>query len=220
MSDEMEDMEMTPPPNRAWVPVAIMAVLVVGLGVVPKVMGFGFFGARLALSEDVLVHVLNTSGQDLKVTLSFTEPEDVPAGTIQTLTGISGPGTLTIATMEGEVLSTHEIDLERPLFVNAQGSECLAVVDMSPYYNGGSQTGGGLQFVERIHEDQEIYQTTADYLVLPRRTFPDSVRGTIHWIDTISCSLLDPAMEEDALMYLEGRMRIRREQQEEDRQAR
>ncbi len=220
MSEEFSDLEMNPPPSRAWVPLAIMAVLVVALGVGPRLMGFGFFGARLALSDDVLVHVLNTSGKDLRVTLSFTEPEDVPAGTIQTLTGISGPGSLTIATMDGEVLSTHEIDLQRPLFVNAQGSECLAVVDMSAYYNGGSQRGGGLTFVERIHEDREIYQTTADYLVLPRRTFPDQVRGTIHWIDTISCSLLDPAMEDDALMYLEGRMRIRRQQQEEERQGR
>jgi hypothetical protein len=219
MSDELDGLDdVKVAPSRAWVFPALVLAMAAMLGVGPWLAGWGWFGSRLALAGNVFVYVLNTSGEDLVVTLPLMEAEAVPAGLLETLDGLTGAGTLTIARTDGEVLSTHEVDLQRPLFINAQGSECLLVVDVTAYYNGGASRGEGLRVVARIPKEQELYESQADLLILPRRSFPDTVRGTVHWMEPVACTSLDPTVEEDVLMYLEGRMRVRREEAERERQ--
>lgn len=213
--DGLEDPPLPGQRLHPGIPLAIaLAALLVVAGL-PKALGLGWFGARQWASQRVSLHVLNTAGRDLYVEADLTRRLYATAGRIETTQTFTGPNVLRVLELDGTEVSRHAIDIRGQVLVNAQGSECLAVVDISSFYGGGGSQR--LELVARVPKEQEIVPIETEQVVLPRRQFPDQARIPIHWIETTDCRMLDPALEEDLLVNLFARMRARRESEQERR---
>ena len=200
-------------------PIVAIAGFIAALGLIPMTLGFGPFGLRVLTGETIDVHVLNLSGEDLVVSLSFSEPHPVTAGTMETLSTLSGRSQLVSTRPDGSVLDEIELDAAGAVFYNAGGGRCFAVFDLSDFYGGGDDAR--LQVVARLGEDTRAYEFDADTVVLPRRVAPANARGVVHWIEPVGCNLLEP--EEEPFLLGQNRVRLeqRRERYEENlRQAR
>ena len=190
----------------------ILSTFLIVIGGIPKMLGFGWFASRMLGSEEIFVYVLNTSGQDIEVSLPFATPRSVPAGTIETLRTLDGEITIIAQDIDGNVLESLTHVSEGDLFYNALGSECLAVFDLTNFYGG---EGEDMTVEARIYQEQRIYQITADTLIMPRRVAPDEARGIVHWIDTVGCNLLNEENEDYLLAQAQVRLEDRRERREQ-----
>lgn len=216
-ADEIIGFEIDDPTGRrgllGWV--AALAAFVLALGLIPAKLGFGPFGLRLFTSDEIPVHVLNLSGSDLEVALSFASPVVVTGGTMETLVTLSGSSSLRATRPDGTLVDDLEFEAAGPLFYNAGGGRCFAVFDISAYYDGELEEGD-MTVVARLDEDTRLYEFEADTIVLPRRMAPDQARGVVHWLEPVGCSMLDPENES----YLVGtslvRLQQRRERYEEE----
>lgn len=206
-----------PPGGRSnlLLTVAIFGALVAGLGLLPMAFGLGPFGSRLVTADEVPVHVLNLSGTDLTVSLSFAADLTVVAGTMETMGTLSGGSRLVARRPDGTVLDDLRFSADGPVFYNAGGGRCFAVFDISGFYGDDPDTSA-VTVVARLPEDTRLYEFEADTIVLPRRTAPDQARGRVHWLEPVGCNLLDP----DEESYLIGqnlvRMQERRDRYEEE----
>jgi hypothetical protein len=192
----------------------IVGGLIAVLAIAPMALGAGPFGLRFITSVSVPVHVLNTSGQDLTIEVPFATPLESPGGTFLSTNSLSGPITLQAVAADGTIVEEVDIEARGQVIYNVLGSECLAVMDASTYYGA---EGPGLVVVDRITQDMRVYVTEADTVILPRRTMPDQAEGVVHWIEPINCETLDPAREDELLMWAEFRLRQRRERLEDAR---
>lgn len=213
MTDELDDIDLPKPPSR-WPAIVAVTLALGAFATVPMVLGFGWFGARLVTSAPLPVHVLNTSGQPLTIEVDFASPVLVPPGRVESLESLTGDITLVARAEDGSEVEREVIsDAQGAVFYNALGSECLAVFDLTGLY-GGSDDEAAIRVVERVQRDQRIVRSEADVLLLPRRTPPDTVRGTVHWIEVVGCNLLDPAEEEFLLSQAQFRLENRRAEYE------
>lgn len=197
--------------------VLAVAALLAAVGLAPMAIGFGPFGARLLLSHEIPVHVLNLSGDDLDVSLSFASTVRVPAGTMETLETLSGGARLKATRPDGTIVDELEIDAGGPVFYNAGGGRCFAVFDISPYYDGDVDEGD-IEVVARLDEATRVYEFSADTVVLPRRVAPDQARGTVHWLEPVGCAMLSPENESFLIGQNLVRLRERRERAMEERE--
>lgn len=196
--------------------VVLLVVLGVGiLGGLPWAMGLGPFGLRQFLSHDVTLWVINTSGQDLTIQLTNDPPRLVRNFTVEQIDTLSGQTVVATLNAAGEVLEEHPWDLQEDALLNALGSECMAVVDLDGYYGEGAD--GQLDIVARIRRDDRLYTLQADQVLLPRHTMPDTIRGTMHWIETVNCELLDEERTLTLASTLAARMATRRAELENQR---
>lgn len=201
---------------RRW-GAALGSLALVALGVIPWLLGAGWFGLRLASAGEVPIHVLNTSGSDIEVQVSFASRRVVASGTMETIETLAGPVSLTTHNADGELLESFEFEASVPVFYNAMGSECLAVFDLTPYYGG--QTEQPLQVLRRITRDERLVELDAGTLLLPRRTAPDQATPPVHWVEVVGCTLLEPAEEDYLVGQAEFRLQQRRDAYNEAREA-
>lgn len=201
------------PPSRPWLgPIIVVGALAI-IGVIPYLLGFGFFASRVILSKDVNVYVWNFSGEELTFEIDFSEDVNLPAG-METVRTLTGPVSITARGTDGEIVEHFDIELERPVFYNANGSTCFAVYDVTAYYDGTEDSR--LRLVDRIYQDDTFYEIQADTVVLPRRPTPTQAIGDVHWIEPVTdCDNLDPAYEESLLVQAEIRLQRRREEYEQ-----
>ena len=207
----------TDAPSPSKLPAIIGLALVAALAIGPKLAGFGWFGARFLFSAEVPIYALNLSGQDVTVELSFSSDTTLAAGTLEVLETLAGPITLVARDADGTVVDELSIDAQGPLFYNVAGADCLAVFDLTSFY--GPQQRSAVTLHARIEQGTRLYPIDAETVVLPRRTNPDSTHGDVHWIESVSCSSLDPDRENELLMWAESRFMERRRQLEEAREA-
>lgn len=204
--------------KRLWGTVGALVAFIAALGLIPMALGFGAFGLRLIVSDQIPVHILNLSGADADITLSFAADAQVVAGTMDTMETLSGPFEITATHPDGTVVDQLEIDADGPVFYNVGGGKCFAVFDISTLYLGEGESESDVTVVARLYEDTRFYAFEADTILLPRRVPPDRAFGTVHWLEPVACSLLDPAEES----FLVGRSLVRlghrRDQYEEARQ--
>lgn len=187
------------------------------LGAAPAAFGLGPFGLRLALAGTAVIHVLNTSGQDLVVDVSFAAPMPVPAGTMEAIETLRGPITLVATDPDGTKVESFAFDAGEATFYNADESACLVVVDLSDVYGGQ----GVLRIHERVPREQALIHQASDVWLLPRRTPPEQAAGTIHMLEVVGCNLL--AAEEESFLLSQVQFRLeerRRAYQEALREAR
>lgn len=205
------------PPRVSWRLGLVVAAILAVLGAAPLAFGLGPFGARLALAGTGAVHVLNTSGQDLTVDVSFAAPVVVPAGTMEVIETLRGRVTLIATAPDGSVVETLVFDAGEATFYNAAQSACLVVVDLTDVYGGE----GVLRVHERVPREQALIHQASDVWLLPRRTPPEQAAGTVHMLEVVGCNLL--AQEEEAFLLSQVQFRLeerRRAYQEALREAR
>jgi len=212
MSDsEIEGFEV--PPSRPWLAPLVVVSAIAVIGVIPYLLGFGFFATRVIFSQDVNVYVWNFSGEELTFEIEFAEDVHLPAG-METVRTLTGPVTVAALNTDGEVVESFDLEIERPLFYNSNGSTCFAVYDVTSYYDGTEDSR--LRLVDRIYQDDRFYEIQAETVVLPRRPTPTQAIGDVHWIEPVTdCDNLDPAYEESLLVQAEIRLQRRREEYEQ-----
>lgn len=201
--------------RRAAILCAVAALA--ALAVIPRLLGAGWFGARVVLAREVPIHVLNTSGQDLVIKVPFASATTVRAGTIETVETLAGPVALEAFGEDGERAEFFEFDAQVPVVYNALGSECLAVFDLTPFYGG--EHAAPLRVLDRISRDERLVELDAGTLILPRRTPPDQATAPVHWVEVVGCTLLDPSEEAYLVGQAEFRLQERRTALEEAREA-
>lgn len=205
--------------SRAPAIVAALA-LVAAIGGIPWAIGFGPFGHRLLTGDEIPVHVLNLSGGDLTIELSFAADVVVAGGRMETLTTLTGGASLTSRDSDGEVRDQLTFDADGPVFYFAGDDECFAVFDISDFY-GGEPDEGDIRVVSRMPVGTNLHLFGADTVVLPRRVAPDQARGTVHWLEDVPCDLLTPENEGYLTTRSFVRLQQRRERYEEElREAR
>ncbi len=211
-----------PPSGRSALTAAIVvALFALALGAIPWLIGFGPFGHRLLTGDEIAVHVLNLSGGELEVELSFAATATIEGGRMETLMTLSGGATLTSRTPDGEVRDTITFDEDRPVFYFAGSpDQCFAVFDITDFYNGEPEEGD-LKLVRPMPAGTNFHAFEADTIVLPRRVAPDQARGTVHWLEDVSCDLLSDENGPYLIARTFVRMQQRREAHEErQREAR
>lgn len=208
-----------PPSGRGPAMVAVLGLLL-AVGGIPWAIGFGPFGHRLLTGDEIAVHVLNLSGGELRIELSFAADAMVEGGRMDTLTTLSGGATLRSVDSDGIVRDEIEFDADGPVFYFAGDDQCFAVLDISDFY-GGEEDEGDLQVVRRMPVGTNFHAFDADTIVLPRRVAPDQARGTVHWLEDVPCDLLTPENEGYLTTRSFVRLQQRRERYEEElREAR
>ena len=209
-----------PPKGRSVATIAVVgALFAAAIGGIPWLIGFGPFGHRLLTGDEIPVHVLNLSGGDLEIELSFAATATVPGGTLETLNTLSGGATLRAIESDGTTLDEIDFDADGPVFYFA-GDECFAVFDISDFY-GGEPDEGDVHVVRRMPEGTNFHAFEADTIVLPRRVAPDQARGVVHWLEDVPCDLLSPENEGYLTTRSFVRLQQRRERYEEQlREAR
>lgn len=209
-----------PPRGRSVLTaVVVLGLFAIALGGIPWLIGFGPFGYRLLTGDEIAVHVLNLSGGDLEVELSFAATVTIEGGRMETLTTLSGGATLTARTPDGEVRDTVTFDEDQPVFYFAGSpDQCFAVFDITDFYNGEPEEGD-LKFVRAMTAGTNFHAFEADTIVLPRRVAPDQARGVVHWLEDVSCDLLAEGNEPYLIARTFIRMQQRREAHEERQRA-
>ncbi len=207
--------------RRLWATALGIGGFVAALALLPMAIGFGPFGLRLLLSDEIPVHVLNVSGEDVNVSLSFASDVDVPAGSMETLATLSGRSRLVATRADGTVVDDLEIDATGDVFYNVAGGKCFVVFDISSFYLGEDEQQGDMTVVARLYEDTRVYAFTSDSILLPRRVPPDQARGSVHWLEPVGCAMLEPSEEPYLIAQSLMRLQSRRERYEEElREAR
>jgi hypothetical protein len=205
--------------KRKIIALAVVTTIMTALAVLPAMAGLGPFGVRIITADNVEVHVLNLSGGDLDIELPFASTVRVTAGTMETLGTLEGPARLRAITPEGDLFEELEFEATGPIFYNAGGGQCFAVFDISNLYGGGDDQQ--MSVVARLDEDTRIYAFEADTILLPRRTPPESARGSVHWLEPVGCGLLEPSEEHFLIGRSLLRLQERRQRYEEQlREAR
>lgn len=199
--------------------VGALAAFIAALALIPMAIGFGPFGLRVITSKEIPVHVLNLSGEDVTIALSFASEAQVVAGTMDSLETLAGPVSLESRSLDGEVMESITLDATGPVFYNVGGGRCFAVFDISAFYDGESEVEENMTVVARLGEETRIHVFEADTVVLPRRVAPDQAIGVVHWLEPVGCGLLDPEEEPYLIGTSLVRLQQRRENYEEARDA-
>jgi hypothetical protein len=151
----------------------------------------------------------------LEIELSFAATVTIEGGRMEALTTLSGGATLISRTPDGEIRDTLTFDSDKPVFYFAGNPEqCFAVFDITDFYNGELEEGD-LKLVHAMPAGTIFHAFEADTVVLPRRVAPDQARGTVHWLEDVSCELLNEENEPYLTARTFVRMQQRREAHEE-----
>ena len=210
-----------PPRSRSALTFVVVAALfAAAIGGIPWLIGFGPFGHRLLTGDEILIHVLNLSGGDLEIELSFAATTTVPGGRMETLNTLSGGATLRAIQPDGAVRDEIEFDANGHVFYFAGDDECFAVFDISDFY-GGEPDESDIHVVRRMPVGTNFHVFEADTVILPRRMAPDQARGTVHWLEDVPCDLLSAENAGYLTTRSFVRLQARRERYEEQlREAR
>ena len=205
---------------RHRIRILLAALLAVALfGLLPIPLGLGYFGWKLFRFDRVSLTLVNTSSDDLEVTIGNGSTV-CPRGRVCSLDFRAGDVVLEAATTDGTVIEEIAFFTDNyDLFYNFNGARCYAVVDVSGFYTGDTPFTP-YRIVDRIYTDDRIYEIPADHFIRPGGVLPDSARGdqAVIWIDRASCLLLEPEDEHLLVGQLHARMQNRRERQRELRE--
>ncbi len=212
MSDEDEFSEFQSEVRRKRLRlIALVALVITAIGILPWLIGFGFLGSRLVFSKKVTIYAINTSTETRLAWVEMPGPfagrsarTELAPNSLQRLTSLSGRFDLVLADDDGAELERTSLNARDDIFYNPLGEACLAVFDLTPFY-GNPNAPEEIPILDRIPQGTAIYEITADTLVLPRRLNPQRAAGAVHWIEDFGCDLLEP----DQAGYLEMRAALK-----------
>lgn len=166
------------------------------------VAGTGFFGYRSVLYGDGQLYALNMSDQPLWVSVDDREKVEVPAQNAQILDIIGGETRAVVTDASGEVVGRYDVFTDNShAFLKLTDEQCLAVVNLDPYYRSGSSKD--IEIVEKLDERTRVWVPDSKNVVWPRKAFPKRLsagegRGT--WIELVGCPLLEDPQFLDAYL--------------------
>lgn len=212
--------------------IVIISVIVgvAAVGAVGYISGAGWFGYRQIMYGNGQVYLLNMGSEPLSVTVEDRETVIVPPEDARAVDVVGGESELVVRTVPpaqqskgkkksadgktdnvadaeptGEVVERHSVFVDNShalLKLTKEG--CLVASDVGAFYGRG---GEGLEFVEMIEEDQQVYVPGTTNVIWPRQTFPgkfDREGGDAIWLELVGCSLLE--QEEFLRAYLDVRL--------------
>ncbi len=201
----------TPRNWRAIVIGLALAVMVVGMvGIIGKVTGSGWFGHRVWLYDGGMLYALNLSDSARFVSVDGGERVEIAANGAELVELLGGTSFVEVSDESGAVLRTHEVRIDRShAFVKLSDDGCLAVVDITQFYAGGTQ--GKLDFEAYIKPKQHLWIPQSRNVVWPRKDFPSRLEageGEGVWFEIVACELFDEPDYLDAYLSvrLESRM--------------
>ena len=197
--------------------VVVSAIALFGL--LPMALGFGYFGWKLFRFDRVSLTLVNTSEGDLVVTVGNGSTK-CARGQVCSIDFRAGEVVLEAATADGDVIEEIAFFTDNhDVFYNFDGARCYAVVDVSGFYTGDAPTAP-YRLVDRIYDDDRIYEIPGEHFIRPGGVLPDAARGdqAVIWIDRASCLLLEPENEHLLVGQLHARMQNRRERLRERRE--
>lgn len=215
--------------------IVIVSVIVgiAAVGAVGYISGAGWFGYRQIMYGNGQVYLLNMGSEPLSVTVEGRETVIVPPEDARTVDVVGGESTLVVRAVSqaqqskgkkksgegetdevagaeagdeaGEVVARHKIFVDNShALLKLTKDGCMVASDVGAFYGRG---GEGLEFIEMIEEDQQVYVPGTTNVIWPRQTFPgkfDREGGDAIWLELVGCSLLE--QEEFLRAYLDVRL--------------
>ena len=195
-----------------------MLVCVALFGLVPMVMGVGYFGWRLFRFDRVSLTMVNATPDDITLEVGNVT-EECAARKVCSIEFRAGDVTLTTYDDDGsEIESIDFFTDNRPVFYNYAGVRCYAVVDVSRFYTGAQTDAWPYEIIGRIYEDDRIFVVPGSTFIKPGGILPDTLAGGHRpiWIDRASCHLLEEDNEHLLIGQLNARMQSRQERRAEE----
>ena len=186
-------------------------------GLIPMALDMGYFAWKLARYDRVTLTMVNTTGDDLVVSLGASSI-DCRAHDVCAIDFRAGQVTLSVQGPDGTMIDERDFFTDnQSVFYNYEGARCYAVVDASNLY-AGSEDAEALVIADRIFRDDRIHHINGGIFVPPGGILPQTVPGgnRVIWIDRAGCELLDETNEHLLIGQLIVRMEGRRERREEE----
>ncbi len=200
--------------RKVFTVVALVVGVLIALGGLTTLLGIGPFGYRLLRYGTVKIFVYNGTPHFAEVDVDGTV-YDIKPYDGQTLEVVGGAlvfdTTLRLVEEDVEKGIPYETDKHEHLervealvdgsnwlyHVALPESTCLAITDMSAYYN---QTAGGKpKLLEAVFKDNRLRPLDVDDVIYPRGFLPDKAEPPVIWLGVVACVLL----EEPALALIE-----------------
>lgn len=210
VSEEPLKIQKTSPKTLGIIAVVVVAI-VLAVGSMGIVAGTGFFGYRTVLYGDGQLYVLNMSDTAIWVEVDERERVEVPPENAQIIDIIGGESQVVAYTESGEVHGRYTIAIDHShAFLKLSDAQCLAAVDLNPFYKGGSAQD--IEIVELLDENARVWIPNSRNVVWPRKDFPKQLTagdGPGIWIELVGCPLLEDEKFLDAYLAvrLEERMK-------------
>jgi hypothetical protein len=186
--------------------VAVSVIVgIAAVGAVGYLSGAGWFGYRQIMYGNGQVYLLNMGDEPLEVTVEERESVEVPPEDARAVDVVGGESQLVVRNAAGEVVERHTIFVDNShALLKLTKDGCLVASDVGAFYGRG---GEGLEFVEMIEEEQQLYVPGTTNVIWPRQTFPRKFAregGDAIWLELVGCSLLE--QEEFLRAYLDVRL--------------
>ena len=218
--------------KRLLISAALVSIVAIaGIGALTTFLGIGPFGYRLFRYGMVKVFVYNGTPHFAEIEVEGSRYEIKPyEGEILELVG----GELKLSTtlnLVAENPTTKKAErTEQREFLEDQSflasgsnylyhvalpdSTCLAIADMSSYYDG---SGGGVpELVGTVFKDARLQELSVENIYFPQGTLPDKASPPVYWLAVVNCDVLREPKK--ALVNLRIQAEERRKQLQERRQ--
>ena len=184
--------------------IIVVAVLagVAAIGAAGYISGAGWFGYRQIMYGDGEIYLLNMGDKPLEVSVEGRESVEVDAQGARTVEVVGGKSQVVVKNAAGDIVERHTVVVDHSdALLKLTKDGCLAVSNIGAFYGRG---GEGLEFVEMIEADEQLFVPGSTNVIWPRQTFPAKLPregGEAMWVELVGCSLLE--QEEFLRAYLD-----------------
>ena len=198
-------------PARVFTIVVIAAVVLGGMGAIGHVAGSGWFGYRSFLYGGGELYALNMSDTELSISVDGRERIPVKPRDAAREDLVGGTSTVEVFDQSGKLVEAHEVAIDgSDAFLKLTDDGCVAVVDITPFYSGGSTNP--LRFEAYLKPSQRVWIPQSRNVVWPTRDFPSRLaggEGKGMWFELVACELFDEPTYLDAYLAtrIENRMK-------------
>jgi hypothetical protein len=226
LSELDPDAELAAFRRAAWrgrLKLALWGLLaLVALALVPVPFDLGVAAWKLFRYDRVLLHFANTTGDTVVLQVGGSARAFAP-GRVHEMPFRAGQVTITALRPDGTLIERLPLSTDnQSVFYNMAGSLCLAVMDVSGFYNEGGQARE-LEIIGRLTQADRFFLLPDGLFIPPRSVAPDQVPGgsRVTWIEGVGCPLLEPEaqqiLETQQLIRMQGRRERQRERREQRR---
>ncbi|MDX9723269.1 MAG: hypothetical protein RBU37_21130 [Myxococcota bacterium] len=205
--DEQLEQELRRIRRRRLLGVVLTLLLVVtAVGVVTTLVGIGPFGIRLAQHGTIKVFVYNGTPHFAHINLDGMQHQIKPfeGKTVSCVGGeLSIETELQLVERDEETRQAYKTEqrrfLERREFsashqnylyhIAEPSSSCLAIADMSTYYDGDS--GGKLRLLGKVFPDSRLQPLDTEEVLYPSEVMPDKTADAVIWLGVVACDVLE-----------------------------
>lgn len=209
-----EELDIKPPSRlkSLVIGLVIVAIVLTGIGSIGAASGAGFFSYRTFLYGTGDLYVLNMGPEPMWVSVDGREKVEVPAKNAKVVEIIGGESQVQALDANNQVKGRYTVDARNShAFLKLTDDDCLAVVDLDPFYQGGAKQD--IRFVAKLDEKTRVWVPNSRNVVWPRKDFPPSLaaqQGPGMWVELVGCPLLEDTVFLDAYIALRLEERIKK----------